>query len=180
MRFDPSSPNRRCWSRSFSSARARWHLVGRVHFNLAENRRDDEAPFAFLATYTTHLSTQARAQHLALSEYAGAANKPRLLSLLLPVQRAAAECPWLERMVEEGEIYHPLRWTPAEAFQLLTDVPRLEAAGVIVRVPTAWRRNRPARPQGTATVGRKAPHGSTARLQDGCLPRRRIAHSRRD
>src|SRR5207248_299547 len=24
-----------------------WHLVGRVHFNLAENRRDDEAPFAF-------------------------------------------------------------------------------------------------------------------------------------
>src|SRR5438132_10043604 len=41
---------------------AAWHLVGRVHFNLAENRRDDEAPFAFLATYTTHLSTQARAR----------------------------------------------------------------------------------------------------------------------
>ena len=56
---------------------AAWHLVGRVHFNLAENRRDDEAPFAFLATYTTQLSSQARAQHLplgrALSEYAGAA-----------------------------------------------------------------------------------------------------------
>ena len=85
-----------------------WHLVGRVHFNLAENRRDDDAPFAFLATYTTHLSAQARAQHLplgrALSEYAGAANKPRLLSLLLPVQRAAAECPWLKTMVEAGEI----------------------------------------------------------------------------
>src|SRR5207249_9517642 len=69
-----------------------WHVVGRVHFNLAENRRDDEAPFAFLATYTTQLSRQAKAQHLplgrALSEYAGAANKPQLLSLLLPVQRA--------------------------------------------------------------------------------------------
>ena len=140
-----------------------WHLVGRVHFNLAENRRDDEAPFAFLATYTTQLSTQAKAQHLplgrALSEYAGAANKPRLLSLLLPVQRAAAECPWLKTMVEAGEIYHPLRWTPAEAFQLLTDVPRLEAAGVIVRVPTAWRANRPPRPQVTATVGGKPPSG---------------------
>ena len=37
-----------------------WHLVGRVHFNLAENRRDEEAPFAFLATYTTQLSTRAR------------------------------------------------------------------------------------------------------------------------
>jgi superfamily II DNA or RNA helicase len=140
-----------------------WHLVGRVHFNLAENRRDDEAPFAFLATYTTQLSTEARAQHLplgrALSEYAGAANKPQLLSLLLPVQRAAAECPWLKTMVEAGEIYHPLRWTPAEAFQLLTDTPRLEAAGVIVRVPTAWRTNRPPRPQVTATVGGKPPSG---------------------
>jgi len=140
-----------------------WHLVGRVHFNLAENRRDDDAPFAFLATYTTQLSTEARAQHLplgrALSEYAGAANKPQLLSLLLPVQRAAAACPWLKTMVESGEIYHPLRWTPAEAFQLLTDTPRLEAAGVIVRVPTAWRTNRPPRPQVTATVGGKPPSG---------------------
>jgi len=140
-----------------------WHLVGRVHFNLAENRRDDEAPFAFLATYTTQLSAEAKAQHLplgrALSEYAGAANKPQLLSLLLPVQRAAAECPWLKTMVEAGEIYHPLRWTPAEAFQLLTDTPRLEAAGVIVRVPTAWRANRPPRPQVTATVGGKPPSG---------------------
>lgn len=140
-----------------------WHLVGRVHFNLAENRRDDDAPFAFLATYTSQLSTKAKAQHVplgrALSEYAGSANKPRLLSLLLPVQRAAAECPWLNAMVEAGEIYHPLRWTPAEAFQLLTDTARLEAAGVIVRVPTAWRAHRPPRPQVTAMVGGKPPSG---------------------
>jgi SNF2-related domain/SNF2 Helicase protein/Helicase conserved C-terminal domain len=140
-----------------------WHVVGRVHFNLAENRRDDDAPFAFLATYTTRLSTAAKAQHLplgrALGEYAGSANKQRLLSLLLPVQRAAAECSWLNAMVEAGEIYHPLRWTPAEAFQLLTDTPRLEAAGVIVRVPAAWRTNRPPRPQVTATVGGKPPSG---------------------
>ena len=109
------------------------------------------------------LSTDAKAQHLplghALSEYAGAANKARLLSLLLPVQRAAAECPWLKTMVDAGEIFHPLRWTPAEAFQLLTDTPRLEAAGVIVRVPAAWRANRPPRPQVTATVGGKPPSG---------------------
>jgi non-specific serine/threonine protein kinase len=140
-----------------------WHLVGRVHFNLAENRRDDDAPFAFLATYTTQLSSGAKAQHLplgrALGEYAGAANKSRLLSLLLPVQRAAAECSWLKTMVEAGEIYHPLRWTPAEAFQLLNDVPRLESAGVIVRVPTAWRANRPPRPHVTGIVGGKAPSG---------------------
>ena len=140
-----------------------WNLVGRVHFNLAENRKDDQAPFAFLATYTTRLSAHAKAQHVplgrALSEYAGWTNKSRLLSLLLPVQRAAEQCLWLKSMVEAGEIYHPLRWTPAEALQLLTDLPRLEAAGVVVRVPGAWRANRPPRPQVSATVGAKAPSG---------------------
>src|SRR3954464_10462940 len=90
-----------------------WNLVGRVHFNLAENRRDDAAPFAFLATYTTRLSAGAKAQHLplarALSECAGGFNKQRLLSLLLPVQRAAEQCGWLKAIVDSGEIYHPLR-----------------------------------------------------------------------
>lgn len=140
-----------------------WNLVGRVHFNLAEHRQDEEAPFAFLATYTARLSADARPQHQplgrALSEYAGAANKSRLLSLLLPVQRAAEQCEWLKAMVDAGEIFHPLRWTPADAFQLLMDVPRLEAAGVIVRVPAAWRGARPPRPRVTATVGAKTPSG---------------------
>jgi len=140
-----------------------WNLVGRVHFNLAENRKDDDWPFAFLATYTTRLSAHAKDQHLplgqALREYAGAANKARLLSLLLPVQRASEQCAWLKAMVDAGEIYHPLRWTPAEAFQLLTDLPRLESAGIVVRVPGTWRANRPPRPQVSATVGGKAPSG---------------------
>ena len=140
-----------------------WNLVGRVHFNLAENRKDPDSPFAFLATYTTRLSAQAKAQHLplgkALSEYAGAANKDRLLSLLLPVQRASESCPWLKTMVDAGEIFHPLRWTPREALQVLRDVPRLEAAGVVVRMPAAWRGNRPPRPRVTGTVGGKTPSG---------------------
>jgi superfamily II DNA or RNA helicase len=140
-----------------------WNLVGRVHFNLAENRKDDESPFAFLATYTHRLSSKARAQHVplgrALKEYAGAANKSRLLSLLLPVQRAAEECAWLKEMVDTGEIFHPLRWSPPEALQLLKDMPILESAGVIVRVPSAWREGRPLRPRVTATVGEKPPSG---------------------
>jgi hypothetical protein len=140
-----------------------WNLVGRVHFNLAENRQDPETPFAFLATYTTRLSKQAKAQHLplgqALREYAGGANKDRLLSLLLPVQRASESCPWLKAMVEASEIFHPLRWTPQEAMQLLGDVPQLETAGVVVRMPAAWRGNRPPRPRVTGAVGGKPPSG---------------------
>jgi non-specific serine/threonine protein kinase len=138
-----------------------WNLVGRVHFNLAENRKDDEAPFAFLATYTTRLSVAAKAQHLplgkALQEYAGARNRERLLSLLMPVQRAAGQCGWLKTMVDVGEIFHPLRWTPQQALQFLKDAPVLEGAGVIVRMPASWRMNRPARPQVKATVGGNAP-----------------------
>jgi non-specific serine/threonine protein kinase len=138
-----------------------WNLVGRVHFNLAENRRDEEAPFAFLATYTTRLSAEAKAQHLplgkALQEYAGARNRERLLSLLMPVQRAAEHCPWLRAMVDAGEIFHPLRWSPQQAVQFLKDVPALESAGVVVRMPASWRMNRPARPQVKATVGGNAP-----------------------
>jgi superfamily II DNA or RNA helicase len=140
-----------------------WNLVGRVHFNLAENRKDPNSPFAFLATYTTRLSAQAKAQHLplgqALSEYAGAANKQKLLSLLVPVQRAAEACPWLKTMVDAREIFHPLRWTADEALQLLRDVPKLEAAGVVVRMPASWRGNRPSRPRVTGTVGGKPPSG---------------------
>jgi non-specific serine/threonine protein kinase len=132
-----------------------------VHFNLAENRQDPETPFAFLATYTPRLSAQAKAQHLplgeALKEYAGVANKDRLLSLLTPVQTAAASCPWLKAMVDEGEIYYPLRWTAAEALQFLNDVPALESAGVVVRAPANWRMNRPPRPKVSASVGGAEP-----------------------
>ena len=138
-----------------------WHVIGRVHFNLAENRKDEEAPFAFLATYATGLSAHARAQHLpltqALREYAGARNKSQLLSLLMPVQRAAEQCTWLRQLLDSGEIYHPLRWRPAEALQFLTDVPKLEAAGIVVRVPGTWRAGRPSRPQIRASVGGQAP-----------------------
>ncbi len=138
-----------------------WNLVGRVHFNLAENRSDAEQPFAFIATYTTRLSAQARAQHVplgqALREYAGAANRDKLLSLLLPVQRAAEHCDWLRPMIDAGEIFHPLRWGPLEASRFLHSLPDLESAGVVVRMPATWRANRPARPRVTGAVGSRKP-----------------------
>ena len=146
-----------------------WNLVGRVHFNLAENRKDEQAPFAFLATYTTRLSKQSTAQHLplgrALQEYAGSSNQ-ELLALLLPVQRAAAHCAWLAAMVDSAEIFHPLRWTPQDAFALLRDAAALEAAGIVVRMPARWRASRPARAQVTATIGAATPSklGSDALL----------------
>ncbi|MEO5660447.1 MAG: DEAD/DEAH box helicase, partial [Polaromonas sp.] len=138
-----------------------WNLVGRVHFNLAENRKDPEAPFAFLATYTARVSAHGKAQHLpltqALAEFSDGKSQARLLSLLMPVQRAAEQCGWLRAMVDSGDIYHPLRWLPADAYQFLTDVPKLEAAGIIVRAPGTWQAGRPARPLVKASVGARPP-----------------------
>ena len=138
-----------------------WNQVGRVHFNLAENRKDPEAPFAFLATYTPRMSAQGKAQHQplsqALAEFSGGKNHAQLLSLLLPVQRAAEQCAWLQQMMDEGELYHPLRWTPLDACQFLSAVPKLEAAGIVVRTPAAWRSGRPPRPQVQASLGSRAP-----------------------
>ena len=141
-----------------------WNLIGRVHFNLAENRRDPDFPFAFIATYTTQLTAQANPKHVplgeALREYAGAANRDKLLSLLLPVQRAAERCFWLKTMVDRGEIFHALRWSLSEAARFLNSVPDLETAGVVVRMPANWRAGRPARPKVTATIGAAPPLGA--------------------
>lgn len=60
-----------------------WNLVGRVHFNLAENPRDAAAPFAFMATYTTQLSAQGKAQHVPLGQ---------ALCAPMPVLTTAGSC----------------------------------------------------------------------------------------
>jgi len=136
-----------------------WSLVGRVHFNLAENRNDPDYPFAFLATYTTQLASSGQARHVplgqALREYAG--DQAKLLNLLLPVSRAAQSCAWLKAMVVAGEIYHPLRWTATDAARFLAAVPDFDGAGVIVRMPATWTAGRPPRPKVTAAVGSRKP-----------------------
>ena len=136
-----------------------WNLVGRVYFHLAENKHDRDHPFAFLATYTTRLSGRARPQHQPLGQAlrAFAGDRAALLSLLAPVGRAATSSPLLKDLVDTGDIFQPLAWTPREAHQFLQDVPALEAAGVIVRVPDWWRADRPRRLEVSVTVGGKPP-----------------------
>jgi superfamily II DNA or RNA helicase len=143
------------------SKHAAWSVVGRVHFHLAENRRDPDAPFAFLATYTTRLSSSGTPQHRplghALEEYGAARDRERLLALLVPVQRAAEKSALVRSMVESGDLYHPLAWTPREARAFLEELPALEASGIVVRVPDGWSAKRPPRPQVHVTVGGRAP-----------------------
>ena len=77
------------WLRERSPA---WHLVGRVTFHLAENKRNEQQPFASLATYTEKLSAAGTPQHTplgrALQTYATKKDQPALDALLAPVRAA--------------------------------------------------------------------------------------------
>ena len=132
-----------------------WHRVGRVCFHLAENKRDPERPFAFLATYAPRLSRDGRVQYQplgkALQEYAGSRNRQALIALLSPVHRASEKSPFVKELVDSGDVFHPLAWTPGEAYRFLKEVPVLEESGLLVRVPDWWRK-RP-RPRVSVTIG---------------------------
>ncbi len=135
----------------------RWHQVGRVCFHLAENRLDRDYPFAFMATYAPELSRRSRGQirhqplAKALQEYAGTRNKQALIRLLSPVQRVSESSVLIRELVESGDLYHPLAWTPAEAYEFLKETPRYEQCGVIVRLPDWWKKR--TRPQVSVTIG---------------------------
>ena len=132
-----------------------WHQVGRVCFHLAENRNDAARPFAFMATYAARFGATGRARHLplrrALEQYAGENNRSALITLLSPIQQAAAACDWAREMVDSGDVYRPIAWTPDRAYRLLRSVPELEESGLSVRLPDWWRKR--ARPHVSVTVG---------------------------
>jgi len=119
------------------------HLVGRVFFHLVENR-DDEYPFAFMATYTTRLNRQGKSKHLplkhALEEYKN--DDEKLLELLTTVHIAEKGSPLIGELLETGELFHPLAWTSGEAFTFLKEIPLYEEAGILCRIPNWWKGNR--------------------------------------
>jgi non-specific serine/threonine protein kinase len=136
-----------------------WNLVGRVCFHLAENKRDPERPFAFLATFAHRVAAHGAVQHIplrkALDLYSAARDRPALLKLLEPLQRAGEADPFLGQLVASGGVYEALAWSPHEAYSFLRAVPGAESAGVSVRLPDWWQK-RP-RPRVVASVGKKKP-----------------------
>ncbi len=131
-------------------SRAGWHLVGRVTFHLAENKRDPEKPFAFLATYADALSAAGTPQHVplgrALQRYAAAQDQRTLDAILDPVRAAAGSIPWVGELLESRRVFQALAWQPGEAYRFIRDLPELEAAGLVLKVPDWWKGGRPARP----------------------------------
>ncbi len=113
----------------------------RIFFHLVESR-DEDYPFAFLATYATKDENE-KVRHVplqyALTEYKKDRNK--LMELLSCLNQVADVSPIIGEFVEKGEMFHPLRLTSQEAYRILRDIPVIEEAGIVCRIPNWWRKN---------------------------------------
>src|SRR5262249_18791586 len=113
----------------------------------------------FLATFANGLTPQGKVRHeplgRALQQYAGEQNREAMLSLLLPISRAAESSELIRRLVDSGEIYHPLASSPREAYEFLNAISLLGWSGLIVRVPDWWYAEKPTRPRVSVTIDTK-------------------------
>lgn len=140
---------------------ATWNLIGRVTFHLAENKKNPNLPFAFMATYTQGQTKDGKPQHLplaeALRESIATKNTARLDQLLEPVSRAAKSVKLVEQLLETRKLFAPQAWGIEQAYNFLMTIPVMEEAGLVVRVPNWWSAARPPRPQVTVSIGSKEP-----------------------
>ena len=134
-------------------------LLGRVTFHLAENKRDPDRPFAFLATYAHRLSGKAQVQHLplgeALRQYAAERDQAKLSELLVPVRTAASRSEIVGQLLTSRAIFQPQAWTVSQAYRFLSDVVIMEDAGLSVRVPDWWKSRKATRPQVQVRIGER-------------------------
>ena len=127
-----------------------WNVVGRVHFNLAENRRDEQAPFAFLATYTTRLSAHgqgaAPAPRRSAARVRGRGPTARATALAAPPRSARVRTMRLARaMVDRARSSIRCAGRPRRP-SACSGHPGAGGVGVVVRMPGSWRGSvRPAR-----------------------------------
>lgn len=116
------------------------HVPERIFFHLVESN-DENYPFAFMATYATKLE-DGKIKHMplkyALVEFKE--ERDKLLSLLSCLNKAAEVSPLINSFVESGEMFHTLRLTAEEAYELLCAVEEIKQCGILCRVPNWWRK----------------------------------------
>jgi len=140
----------------FKSKNDRLNVAGRVYFHLVENK-DENYPFAFLATYFD--GDKENVKHVPLKNAMETTKKENLqenlLGLLSAVSRAADRSEFLSELIESGELFSPLRFKPEEAYTFLRETPVYEECGVVCRIPNFWKARPGARLK--ASVGSKEP-----------------------
>lgn len=140
-----------------------WQPLGRVTFHLAENKKDEMRPFAFLATYTNRMSKKATVKHLplaeALQQFAGEKKQSKLTELLKPVHQASQSSELIRSWLDSRALFRPQALSISQAHQFLSDVPAMERAGLVVRVPNWWRARSSSRAEVRIHLGNDKPRG---------------------
>ena len=117
------------------------HVPERIFFHLVENK-DDDFPFAFLATYATR-GEDGKVRHVplkyALTEYQN--ERSKLLTLLACLNRAAEVSELIGGFMDSGELFHPLKITSQEAYTFLKQIEDIENTGILCRIPNWWKRD---------------------------------------
>ena len=144
-------------TRYFAEHNANINVVGRVFFHLVENK-EEQYPFAFMATYSIKPVKSKRAVHTplknALAEFEG--DEKKLLSLISTVINAAEKSSFISELLENGELFSPLKLTVEEAYTVLKEIVIYEEAGIMCRVPDWWRKSNNSIRM-SVTVGEKEP-----------------------
>lgn len=121
----------------------RLKVAERIFFHLVENKNDEKYPFSFLATYSTK-DEKGSIKHAplkyALTEYKN--DRDKILELLSCLNRAAEVSKLIGEFTSSGEMFHPLRLTTNEAWQILRDIPKIEESGIVCRIPDWWKKSR--------------------------------------
>ena len=116
----------------------------RIFFHLVENKYADmDYPFAFVATYSTEKQKKSGLPqhyplHNALTEYQH--ESQALIALIRELEEASTVSPFVRELMSSGELFHPLKLNADEAYAFLCDIPKIEAAGIVCRVPNWWKK----------------------------------------
>lgn len=133
------------------------NVAGRVFFHLVESALE-EYPFAFMATYSTKPSKSKKAIHTPLKNALTEFKKDdrKLLTLMSAVTKAAESSTFISDLMENGELFSPIKFTSLEAHKFLSEIPIYEDAGIMCRVPDWWRKKSNSI-KITVSVGEKEP-----------------------
>ena len=126
----------------FSSFSSRYKLPSRIFFHLLESKKP-EAPFAFMATYST-VGEDGKVHHYplkyALKEYSSSIEK--LAVLISSIKKAAKNSDIISSWLNTGEIFSPIYVSKEEAYAFLMDVPLFEEVGIVTRIPGWWKKRK--------------------------------------
>jgi non-specific serine/threonine protein kinase len=135
----------------------RWGDVGRIYFHIAESSKDEAHPFAFLVTYTTRLSEQARIQHrplgLALKDSIASNNSTQLSALLKPIEAVSGASRFIHELLASKKLFQVTFLNLRQTFSLLNEFPAFEQMGIVCRVPDFWRKGRPPKAKVSVRIG---------------------------